>query len=150
MVAKKSLNAQGLESVDGRVVDTYETRFSGGVQHSPDDMSGVSDGDLVTFIVVGRAKSPRFADAKAPFNFKRVNTFALDTVIPLSPERAQTLLNSMGRKVLGVNEGMIEAAETAPEQKDTNLRIVLTMPDKVVGDIPTRQSNVEAFNPITG
>lgn len=113
----KKLNEEGLELVDGKVVSIYETRFTGSFILEPEDAASISSGDVVSFIVRGVAGPPKFAQDKKTGQYKRVNSFKIDELTALSPDRAKQVYDSLDIPVEGVNEGIVETKYVVPEEQ---------------------------------
>ena len=107
----------GVEFFDGKPVEIYEGRFSGGFQISEFDGPDISYGDQVTFLVTARVQTPKFSTERRTGQLKRLNTMKVEDVQPLSRDRAKYLLDQMGASVVGVNDGMLES-KTSDEPED--------------------------------
>ena len=99
----------GVEYFDGEPVSLYEGRLSGSFSIDEDGAS-LSHGDLVTFVVTARVESPKFSHLKSTGELKRVNSMKVQEVVQLTPDKARYLLDLLGRKMNGVNDGIIEDA----------------------------------------
>lgn len=110
----------GVEFFDGEPVGYYEGRFSG-VFELEQDAAALSCGDQVTFIVTARLDSPKFGRVRKSGELKRTNSLKVESVTQVSKDRAMYMLDSVGVKVFGVNDGIIEATpEPAPELSSFN------------------------------
>lgn len=124
----KELNEEGRETVDGRIVDLYEMRLTGGVILEPEDAASISSGDLITCIVTARVGPPKMADVKKTGEYKRINTSKLESLVVLDNDVAKKIYDDLGEEVYGVNEGIVEISfvkkETEEELFDPNLVLV--------------------------
>lgn len=101
----------GVEYQDGVPVLRYKGRFSGTWETEQEDGAALSNGELVAFVVVGRAASPKFDTDKKSSQLVRQNTFKIEEVIQLTIDRAEFLLDQIGKKVHGINEGLVETKQ---------------------------------------
>lgn len=112
----------GVEFFDGKPVEIYEGRFSGGFQISEFDGPDISYGDQVTFLVTARVQTPKFSTERRTGQLKRLNTMKVEDVQPLSRDRAKYLLDQMGASVVGVNDGVLEQAEDHHDDPESFIR----------------------------
>lgn len=109
---------EGREYFDGEPVQIYEGRFSGAFIMDEDDGAPMSNGDLVTFIVTARVDTPKFSRMRKTGDLKRVNAMKVEDAIPIDSERARFLYDTVGRNVLGINDGLIETKFTNSNLED--------------------------------
>lgn len=99
----------GIEYFDGEPVSVYEGRFTGTFDLDT-DAAALSYGDQVTFIVTARVDTPKFSRVRKTGDTKRTNSMRIEDVTQVSKDRAMYLLDSVGVKVFGVNDGIVETA----------------------------------------
>jgi hypothetical protein len=107
----------GVEFLDGEPVEIYEGRFTGSFDIGDDGIS-ISTDDLVCYLVTARVSAPKFSFIRKSGKLKRTNSHTIESAIKLTPEKAMYLLDSIGAKVNGVNDGLVEFAVTEEEKEE--------------------------------
>lgn len=126
----KELNEDGREVVDGRVVDLYEMRFTGGVTLEPEDAASISAGDLITCIITARVGPPKMAEVKKTDEYKRINSSKLESLSILDADLAKKFYDEIGVFVYGVNDGLVEITYSKDEKaEESEGAQVFTLPD---------------------
>lgn len=113
----KELNEEGFEVVDGRTVRVYEIKFTGSIILEPEDAATIASGDSITCFVSGRVQPPKFSIVTKTGEMKRQNVIKLEALIPIDSDTAAFALDTMGVKVNGVNDGIIDVPMFLPEQE---------------------------------
>ncbi len=117
----KELSEDGFETVDGKKIQLYEIKFNGSILLTPDEAASISTGDLVSFMVTARNGPPKFDQHKKKDDYKgcykRINTFKLEGLVALDPDRAKQVYDTLGEHVEGVNEGLVETSFVLPEEE---------------------------------
>jgi hypothetical protein len=136
----------GTEYNDGVPIRQYQGRFAKVFDILPEDGLAVTRGDLVAHVVISRVAPAKFSDTKSG-ELKRINTFNIEDVIQLTPERAKFLLDEIGRKVNGINDGLVEVVQL--EIQDIPLEIK-DVPSDIykLDDLPDHLK--QAFNSFDG
>lgn len=88
----------GVEEFDGDPVGLYKGRFSGGFDLETVLGASLARDDYVTFVVTARCGKATF-DVDKTGTQVRQNTFIVDEVTALSPDKAQWLYDSIGSSV---------------------------------------------------
>lgn len=110
----------GSEYFDGELVDLYEGRFSGAFLIDPANGAAFSNGDLVTFMVTARVDTPKFSHVKKTDDLKRSNAMKIEAVVPLDPEKARWMYDSLAVEISGVNDALPEASPIVVEESSFN------------------------------
>lgn len=113
----KELNEDGFEIIDGKPVRLYEIRFAGSILLTPEEAANISSGDQVAAFVSGRVQPPKFSQVAKTLEYKRQNTIKLESVIPIDPDQAAHVCDTLGVKVNGVNDGIIDTIYVLPEEE---------------------------------
>jgi hypothetical protein len=113
----KELNEEGFEVVDGRTVRVYEIKFSGSIILEPEDAASIASGDSVTCLVTGRVQPPKFSTVLKTGEMKRQNVIKLEALLPVEQEVAAFALDTMGVKVNGINDGIIDVPFVLSEKE---------------------------------
>lgn len=113
----KELNEEGFEVVDGRTVRVYEIKFSGSIILEPEDAASIASGDSVTCLVTGRVQPPKFSTVPKTGEMKRQNVIKLEALLPVEQEVAAFALDTMGVKVNGINDGIIDVPFVLSEKE---------------------------------
>ena len=50
-------------------------------------------------------------------SYKRINTFKLEGLVALDPDRAKQVYDTLGEHIEGVNEGLVETSFVLPEEE---------------------------------
>ena len=113
----KELNEDGFEVVDGRTVRVYEIKFTGSILLEPEDAASIASGDMLTCFVSGRVQPPKFSIVTKTGEMKRQNVIKLEAVLPVDPDAASHALDTLGYKVEGVNDGIIDVPIILSEEE---------------------------------
>ena len=113
----KELNEDGFEIIDGKPVRLYEIRFSGSIILTPEEAANISSGDQVAAFVSGRVQPPKFSQVAKTLEYKRQNTIKLESVIPIDPDQAAHVCDTLDIKVNGVNDGIVDSIYVVPEEE---------------------------------
>ena len=113
----KALNEDGLEHIDGRPVEDYEAKIVNAFAMETEDAVGISDGDLITFMVTVRAETPKFISNKKSGRIKRQNQFRVQDVVTMDPDKAKVLYDNLEMKVYGINDGLVEVSYIVKDEE---------------------------------
>jgi hypothetical protein len=113
----KELNEDGFEIIDGKPVRLYEIRFTGSILLTPDEAASIGSGDQVAAFVSGRVQPPKFSQVTKTGEYKRQNVIKLESLIPIDPDQAAFVCDTLNVKVNGVNDGIVETIYIAPEEE---------------------------------
>jgi len=107
----KNLTEDGIETVDGRPVEVYEAKIINAFEMECDDAIGISDGDLMTFIVTVRAETPKFISVKKSGILKRQNQFRVQEVKVMDSDVAKLVYDTAEIAVSGVNADLVKVSQ---------------------------------------
>lgn len=113
----KELNEEGFEVVDGRTVRVYEIKFTGSIILEPEDAATIGSGDMITCFVSGRVQPPKFSIVAKTGEMKRQNVIKLEALIPIDNDVATFALDTIGVKINGVNDGIIDVPMFIPPEE---------------------------------
>lgn len=95
----KTLSESGVETVDGRPVEIYETKFINVTQMDSEDGIGIADGDTVCMLITVMAETPKFVSVKKSGQLKRQNQFRVIDVEVLDPDVAKKMYKELYNEV---------------------------------------------------
>ena len=83
----------GVETVDGRVVELYDGKVVNAFRIEPDVGIEWCDGDMVAIMMVGRVETPKFSNIKKSGQVKKVIQFRAEEVVPMSADKGYYLID---------------------------------------------------------
>lgn len=103
----------GQEYWEDRVVEEHIGHFTTKFPIDDDVSLGISDGDLISFVVTARADGASYKSIKNSTAKSKDRAFVLQAVSPLDSDKAAYLYDQMDQKVFGVNDGLVETTQVA-------------------------------------
>lgn len=111
---------EGREWFEGDPVEFYDIRI-GTTSLNATDAAPLCNGDLVTLMVTVRLGDPKFSRIRKTGELKRTNPAVVESCIVFDPEHAKFVYDNLGKKVEGINEGLLEVPKPGIQEESFDI-----------------------------